>query len=238
MASKRPKRTALCATSFLAASYIWLLMAGCSANSHSNVAKNKAEQRSPSAEQKTTPQVNPDPRIDLNCTYGRLQNPPDSFHYVYKKDADDGSSVDQEADFTPQTIDGFRLQPDGSKQAIHATRSDQQGWRNALAGLTGISGMSGTVSTFNNTSAMRRESDTGQVNGYDAIHYSIDTARWDATTRQMLGNFALGPGGSDKGDAWVTADGCPVKLALDDEMHKKDGSLLEKVHYEVSMTKK
>jgi hypothetical protein len=48
----------------------------------------------------------PDPGIDLNCVYDRLQNPPDSFHYVYKKDAYDGFPVDQEADITPQTSRG------------------------------------------------------------------------------------------------------------------------------------
>jgi hypothetical protein len=85
---------------------------------------------------------------------------------------------------------------------------------------------------------MQRESDGGQVNGYQTIHYSIDTARWDATTRQMLGGFALGTGGSEKGDAWVMTNGCPVKLILDDEMHNKDGSLLDKVHYEEAMVKK
>jgi hypothetical protein len=183
-------------------------------------------------------QASPDPGIDLNCVYDRLQNPPESFHYVYKKTVSDGSKVDQEADVTPQAIDGFRAQPDGSQQPIHASRSDSQSWQSALAGLTGISGMSSTVSTFNHNSAMQRESDGGQVNGYQTIHYSIDTARWDATTRQMLGNFALGPGGFDKGDAWVMADGCPVKFALEEEMHKKDGSLLETIHYEETMVKK
>lgn len=183
-------------------------------------------------------QANGDPGINLNCVYDRLQNPPEPFHYVYKKTASDGAKVDQEADITPQTIDGFRGQPDGSQQAIHTMRSDSQGWQSALAGLTGISGMSGTVSTFNHSSAMQRESDGGQINGYQTIHYTIDTARWDATTRQMLGGFALGPGGFDKGDAWVMADGCPVKIVLDDEMHKKDGTLLETVHYEESMAKK
>ncbi len=183
-------------------------------------------------------QANADPGINLNCVFDRLQNPPESFHYIYKKTVSDGFNVDQEADVTSQTIDGFRGQPDGSQQPIHAVRSDSQSWQSALAGLTGISGMSSTVSTFNHNSAMQRESDGGQVNGYQTIHYSIDTARWDATTRQMLGGFTLGPGGYDKGDAWVTADGCPVKLVLDDEMHKKDGSFLEKVHYEESMAKK
>jgi len=201
----------------------------------SNPSKSSAEKR---ANRSSSGQASDDPGINLNCVYDRLQNPPESFHYIYKKNSSDGSTVDQEADVTAQTIDGFRGQPDGSQQPIHALRSDPQSWQSALAGLTGISGMSGTVSTFNHNSAMQRESDGGQVNGYQTIHYSIDTARWDATTRQMLGSFTLGPGGFDKGDAWVMADGCPVKLVLDDEMHNKDGSLLDKVHYEESMAKK
>jgi len=201
----------------------------------SKPSKSSAEKR---ANRSSSGQASDDPGINLNCVYDRLQNPPESFHYIYKKNSSDGSTVDQEADVTAQTIDGFRGQPDGSQQPIHALRSDPQSWQSALAGLTGISGMSGTVSTFNHNSAMQRESDGGQVNGYQTIHYSIDTARWDATTRQMLGSFTLGPGGFDKGDAWVMADGCPVKLVLDDEMHNKDGSLLDKVHYEESMAKK
>ena len=201
----------------------------------SNPSKSSAEKR---ANRSSSGQASDDPGINLNCVYDRLQNPPESFHYVYKKNSSDGSTVDQEADVTAQTIDGFRGQPDGSQQPIHALRSDPQSWQSALAGLTGISGMSGTVSTFNHNSAMQRESDGGQVNGYQTIHYSIDTARWDATTRQMLGSFTLGPGGFDKGDAWVMADGCPVKLVLDDEMHNKDGSLLERVRYEESIAKK
>jgi len=201
----------------------------------SKPSKSSAEKR---ANRSSSGQASDDPGINLNCVYDRLQNPPESFHYIYKKNSSDGSTVDQEADVTAQTIDGFRGQPDGSQQPIHALRSDPQSWQSALAGLTCISGMSGTVSTFNHNSAMQRESDGGQVNGYQTIHYSIDTARWDATTRQMLGSFTLGPGGFDKGDAWVMADGCPVKLVLDDEMHNKDGSLLDKVHYEESMAKK
>ena len=210
---------------------------GCNSKPAANLSKEQAptgngQSRSAGA------QTGSDPGIVLNCVYERLQNPPESFHYVYKKTVSDGSSVHQEADISPQTIDGFRAQQDGSQQPIHAAHSDSQGWQAALAGLTGISGMSSTVSTINHNSAMQRESDGGQVNGYQTIHYSIDTARWDETTRQMLGNFALGPGGYDKGDAWVTAEGCPVRLILEDEMHKNDGSFLEKVHYEEEMVKK
>ena len=225
----RPVHTAF--TNAVVATILMSLLA-CSSKPSSKLSAEKTANHSSSG------QPSDNPGIDLNCVYDRLQNPPEAFHYIYKKTVSDGSKVDQEADVTPQTIDGFRGQPDGSQQPIHAMRSDSQGWQSALAGLTGISGMSGTVSTFNHNSAMQRESDGGQINGYQTIHYSIDTARWDATTRQMLGGFTLGPGGFDKGDAWVMADGCPVKLVLDDEMHKKDGSLLDKVHYEESMAKK
>jgi hypothetical protein len=176
--------------------------------------------------------ADPDPGIDLNCVYDHLQNPPESFHYLYKKDATD--HVHQEADVTPQSIDGFRTQFDGSQQPLHATRSDQQSWQGALAGLTGISGMSSTVAIINHNSAMQRESDGGQVNGYTTIHYSIDTARFSATERQML----LSPGEFEKGDAWVTSSGCPVKLGLDSELHRRDGSFIEKLHYEEAMVKK
>jgi hypothetical protein len=173
-----------------------------------------------------------DPGIDLNCIYDHLQNPPESFHYLYDKNG--SNHVHQEADVSPQTIDGFRTQYDGSQQPLHATRSDQQGWQGALAGLTGIAGMSSTVAIVNHDSAMQRESDGGQVNGYNTIHYSIDTARFSATERQLL----LSPGEFEKGDVWVTSAGCPVKLGLDSELHRKDGTLIEKLHYEESMLKK
>ncbi len=230
----------ICRSIILAALIVALFLAsGCTSKSSSDPADKKVgEKDSAVSASKLDGTSNPDPRIDLNCVYARLQKPPESFHYIYKKESSDGFKVDQEADFTPQTVDGFRVQPDGSQKPLHAVSSDASSWQAALAGLTGISGMSGTVSTFNNTSAMQRESDGGQVNGYQTIHYSIDTARWDDTTRRMVGDFALGPGGFDKGDVWVTSEGCPVKLVLDDEMHKKDGSLLAKTHYEEVMLKK
>ena len=191
-----------------------------------------AEQGATKAGKNIAAHSDTDPGIDLNCVYDRLQNPPESFHYLYKKDAT--NHVHQEADVTPQTIDGFRIQFDGAQQPLHAMRSDQQSWQSALAGLTGISGMSSTVAIINHNSAMQRESDGGQVNGYNTIHYSIDTARFSAAERQML----LKPGDFEKGDAWVTFTGCPVKLTLDSELHRNDGSLIEKLHYEEAMVKK
>lgn len=193
--------------------------------------KEKISQGESGGASKNVAKSGADPGIVLNCVYDHLQNPPESFHYLYKKDGSD--HVHQEADVTPQTIHGFYAQFDASQQPIDATRSDQQGWRAALADLTGIGGMSSTIAIVNNSSAMRREPDAGQVNGYSTIHYSIDTARFSATERQML----LSPGEFEKGDAWVTSAGCPVKLTLDSELHKKDGSLIEKLHYEEAMSK-
>jgi hypothetical protein len=206
-----------------------LMAAACNSSSPSNGSSGNASERQPP---KASNAANSSPGIDLNCVIDHLQNPPESFHYLYKKQS--SSPVHQEADITPQTIDGFRADPDGSQQPLHATRSDQQSWQMALTSLTGISGMSSTVAMINHNSAMQRESDGGQVNGYDTIHYSIDTARFTATERQML----LSPGEFEKGDAWVTSAGCPVKLTLDTELHRKDGSLIEKLHYELAMVKK
>ena len=202
----------------------------CNSNSSSKMAM--AEQGSTKVKNSATPQADPDPGINLNCIYDHLQDPPESFHYLYKKDG--ASPVHQEADITPKSIDGFRVRADGSPQPLHGTRSDAQGWQGAIAGLTGISGMSSTVAIVNHDSAMRREPDGGQFNGYDTIHYSIDTARFNATERQML----LNPSDSEKGDAWVSREGCPVKLMLDSELHRKDGSFIDKIHYEEAMVKK
>ncbi|MGC2476686.1 MAG: hypothetical protein WA485_20295, partial [Candidatus Sulfotelmatobacter sp.] len=169
------------------------------------------------------PQRDPDPGINLNCVYERLKNPPESFSYSFAKDTSTDDHVIQEADITPQTIDG-RYRDAGQEHAtpFQAAHSESPAWRGALAHLTAISGMSSAVAIVNHNSAMKREPDSGLVNGYNTIHYSIDTARFDATERHML----LSSGDSEKGDAWVTSEGCPVKLDLDSELHRSNGSLI------------
>src|SRR5579872_3899641 len=44
------------------------------------------------------------PGLDMNCVFDHIQNPTESFHYSYVKSGD--NLVDEEADITPQTIDG------------------------------------------------------------------------------------------------------------------------------------
>ncbi len=170
--------------------------------------------------------------IDLNCVMDHIQNPPGNFHYSYRKDS--SNPVAEEADITPQTIDGSFTNGSGS-HPIHGVKSDSQSWQGAWTGLMGIAGMSSAVALVKSGSVIQSEG-AEKVNGYDTTKYSIDTSRAD-TTEQGLYRSTLGSGGFEKGTWWVTADGCPVKLSLDSELHSNNGSV-EKLHYEEAMVQK
>jgi hypothetical protein len=118
---------------------------------------------------------------------------------------------------------------------LHGVRSDPQSWQTAWSGLMGISGMSSAIAIIRSSSAITKEG-SEKMNGYDSIKYSIDTVHADAA-EQGLYRTVLGPGGFEKGTAWVTSQGCPVKLVLDSELHSNNGDV-EKIHYEVAMTRK
>jgi hypothetical protein len=172
-----------------------------------------------------------DPGIDGNCLADRFQNPPEAFHYAYKRTDSTGVlGASVEADLTPQTIDGTS-KGSGSSTDFHATRSDPQAWKNAWPNLPADMG----TLVVGGTSAMVREG-TDQMNGYDTIRYSIDTAR-DTSAESALHHATFGAGGWQKGAAWVTAKGCPVKLAVDTEYHRNDGTV-QKIHVEEAMVKK
>lgn len=215
----------------------FVLLAASACNSGPSLKKTEekpAEQNSASAAQNSasSAQNTTGPGIDLNCIVDRIQNPPEAFHYSYKKDG--ANYVDEEADVTPQTIDGTFKNNDISR-AVHGVRSDKDSWQTAWMSLMGISGMSSTVALVRNSSAMVREG-TEKVNGYDAIRYSIDTARGSGAETALY-RSTLGSGGFERGTVWVTSQGCPVKFSLDSEMHLNDGSV-QKVHYEEAMIKK
>jgi hypothetical protein len=173
-----------------------------------------------------------DPGIDLNCVFDHIQNPPEAFHYSYRKDS--SNPVREEAEITPQTIDGSFT--NGSvTRSLHGVRSDRESWQGAWSGLMGISGMSSAIALVHSGSALAREG-AEKVNGYDTIKYSIDTARGDSA-EQGLYRSVLGAGGFEKDAAWVTAQGCPAKLVMDSELHSNSGSV-EKIHYEEAMVRK
>lgn len=173
------------------------------------------------------------PGIDLNCVIEHIQNPPEAFHYTYKKDSADDNLI-QDADITPDTITGSSKSKYGSHD-LKGVKSDRESWQAAWSGLMGISGMSSTIALVHSGSPIVKEG-TEQVNGYDTTRYSIDTSRADIAEAGLY-RATLGEGGFEKGMAWVTSQGCPVKLSLDSEMHLKNGTV-DKIHYEIAMVKK
>lgn len=194
--------------------------------------KNTKEKSGAQPNSAATAQSSGDPGIDLNCVIDHIQNPPEAFHYSYNKES--SNPVHEEADITPQTIDGS-FKNNSASRSFHGVRSDANSWQSAWSGLTGISGMSSAVALVRNSSATVREGPE-KVNGYDAIKYSIDTAR-GIEVEKGLYRSVLGTGGFEKGTAWVTAQGCPVKLVLDSELHPNNGSV-ETIHYEEAMVRK
>lgn len=173
------------------------------------------------------------PGIDLNCIMDHIQNPPEAFHYTYKKDSADDNLI-QDADITPDTITGSSKNKYATRE-LKGVKSDRENWQTAWSGLMGISGMSSTIALVHSGSPLAREG-TENVNGYDTTRYSIDTSRADAAEAGLY-RATLGEGGFEKGMAWVTSQGCPVKLSLDSEMHLNNGTV-DKIHYEISMVKK
>ena len=203
-----------------------VLLTACSSNTPTSTAEGK--QPAPAAQKMN------EPGIDLNCVATRLQNPPDAFHYSFKNNGNP-EFVDDEADVTPQSIDGYfttntndvTKPPINSK--VHAVRSDADGWGMAAGSLGGIMALAG-VGDFISESAVRET--TEEVNGYDTTRYSVDTTRGDADRVAIM----LGSGGFIKGTVWVTSDGCPVKMTLDQESHHRDGSVA-KNHFEEAIVK-
>ena len=167
--------------------------------------------------------------IDLNCVASHIQSPPESFHYSFRDVSD--NAWQEDAEVTPQNIDGSFTNSFSPKvQEFHGP--PQQVSSNLMA----IGRMASIFSTVHMTSAVVNQGPE-QKNGYDTVKYSIDTAQGN-DTEQGLFRAVLGPGGFEKGYVWVTSQGCPVQIALDEEIHGKDGSALGKAHYEEAMIRK
>jgi hypothetical protein len=170
------------------------------------------------------------PDIDLNCVMSHIQNPPESFHYAFKVNSD--NPWEEDADVTPQQIDGtFSNSSLPKPQPFHGAP------REVSSNLMAIGRMASLFATVRNTAAVVNEGAEQGVNGYSTVKYSIDTTQGTATD-QALYNSVLGPGGFEKGTVWVTSQGCPVRIILNEELHSKDGGLTGKNHYEEAMIKK
>jgi len=210
----------------LAAAVSVLLFAiGCSSPAKSTVGDNKSPGNT-SAEAAM---------IDVNCIGDRIANPSDSFHYSFKAIGEQ-STVDKQAEVSPQTID-VTIQQAGRAHSYHGTKSNPSSWDSAVLDLSGsgLTVMIARLGFIKDTSSLKH-ADDGTVNGYEAAHYSIDTANANSSDRKTF-EAMFGSGSYDKGDIWVAAEGCPIKLVLDEAAQQPNGSVA-KTHFEVNFTKK
>lgn len=169
------------------------------------------------------------PDIDLNCVVRHIQSPPESFHYSFSDVSE--NAWQEDAEVTPQNIDGnFMNNFLPKRQEFHGP--PQQVSSNLMA----IGRMASIFSTVHMTSAVVNQGPE-KKNGYDTVKFSIDTARGNST-EQGLFKAVFGAGGFEKGYVWVTSQGCPVQITLDEEIHRRDGSTAGKAHYEEAMTRK
>ena len=168
--------------------------------------------------------------VDLMCISERINNPPEPFHYSYKYN-DASTSVSKEADITPQTME-ITIKDQSGSHSFHGVRSDEVSWNSAVLDLSGL-GLSAMMSRFdalNGTSAIVRQA-SESMNGYDSTRYAIDTNSASAADQRTFAAL-FGTGAFEKGTVWVPADGCAVKLVLDERM--SFGGKLKDAHYELA----
>jgi hypothetical protein len=174
-------------------------------------------------------------KIDVMCIGDRINNPPSPFHYSYKYDGSFGL-VEKEADITPQTME-ITVKDKSGSHSFHGVRSDEQSWNNAVLDLSNLSitAMASRLGSLDGTSAIVQNGPEA-INGYSTTKYAIDTANASPADKKR-GEALFGQGSFEKGTAWIPADGCAVKLILDEGMWQSSGTVA-KTHYEIAMVKK
>jgi hypothetical protein len=206
----------------LAAAALALLAAGCNSSSNSTSSNDNST-------------TGAGGRIDVNCIGNHVNNPPEAFHYSYKT-TDGQNVVDKQADITPQNME-ITIQNKSGSHKYQGVRSDEASWDRAVLDLSGdgFTLMSARIAFIKDkTSVSPAGAET--TNGYQTTKYSIDTTSANSSDRRSYETL-FGSGSYEKGAIWVTADGCPVKLILDEGTQKANGSV-DKSHYEMAMVKK
>jgi len=173
-------------------------------------------------------------RIDINCVGNHIASPPEAFHYSYKSTVE--GSVDKEAEITPQSMD-VTIQDKSGSHKYHGVRSDEASWNSAVLNLSGsgFTAMSARIDSIKNKSAVVHAG-AEPMNGYQTTKYSIDTTKANSSELRAYEAF-FGSGSYEKGAIWITADGCPVKLILDEATKQANGSV-DKDHFEIDMIKR
>jgi hypothetical protein len=193
----------------------------------------KSESRT-GEERATAASDNAGSHIDLMCIGERINNPSEAFHYSYKYN-DASSSVSKEAEITPQAME-ITIKDQSGSHSFHGVRSDEVSWNSAVLDLSGL-GLTAMMSRFdalNGTSAISRQANEA-MNGYDTTRYAINSTTAGAADQRKFAAL-FGTGAFEKGTVWVPADGCAVKLVLDERM--LFGSNLKDAHYELARIRK
>ncbi|MGH9728945.1 MAG: hypothetical protein ACRD4V_10195 [Candidatus Acidiferrales bacterium] len=173
--------------------------------------------------------------LDVGCMLDHVDKPTEPFHYSYKY-SDSSVSVDHEADVTPQAMDIVFKDQSGS-HSLHAVRSDENSWNNALLGLSSLSftGMTGRLAGIEGTSVIVPKG-AENLNGYAVTKYAIDSAGASSSDQNTFETL-FGPGSFEKGTIWMGQDGCAVKVILDEGLSQTNGAV-EKRHFEIARVKK
>ena len=176
----------------------------------------------------------PGSHIDVLCLGDRINTPPEPFRYRYKY-SDASSSTQKDADITPQVMD-ITIYDNSGSHSFHGVHSNEASWSSAVVDLSNLNmtAMSSRLDSLNNTSAVVREG-AEPLDGYDTTRYAIDTAKAASSDRTKF-EFLFGAGSFEKGTAWAAADGCAVKLVLDEAV-QINGSL-KNAHYEIERIRK
>jgi len=172
--------------------------------------------------------------IDLMCIGERINTPPEAFHYSYKYN-DASTAVSKEADITPQAME-ITIKDQSGSHSFHGVRSDEVSWNSAVLDLSGL-GLTAMMSRFdalNGTSAISRQANEA-MNGYDTTRYAINSTTAGASDQRKFAAL-FGTDAYEKGTVWVPADGCAVKLVLDERM--SFGGKLKDAHYELARIRK
>ncbi len=209
---------------FPAICFVLVAVSACTSKSESRTGEQRATAASDSAGS----------HIDLMCIGERIDNPPEAFHYSYKYN-DASTSVSKEAEITPQAME-IAIKDQSGSHSFHGVRSDEVSWNSAVLDLSGLglTAMMSRFDTLNGTSAISRQANES-MNGYDTTRYAINsTTAGDWDQRKFAALF--GAGAFEKGTVWVPADGCAVKLVLDERM--LFGSNLKDAHYELARIRK
>lgn len=183
----------------------------------------------------TTSTRGPNQNVDVNCLADHIENPPDPYHYSFKS-MNGQNAVDKEADITPQSMD-ITVQDESGSHKYHGDHSQGANWDTAMMALTGsgLTAMTARIGFIQKTSALKRIDDE-PMNGYDTTQYAIDTTSGNGSDTQTFRTM-FGAGSYDKGKIWVTAQGCPVKLVLDEATQRNNGNV-DNLHFEIAVNKK